>query len=1263
MHWGLRKGAFRVTGLAIAVALSTALSAPAASASTISATEGAQFSGQVASVTVPCPAPTSPTATIDWGDGSSSAGQVTASGSELDVSGTHTYAEENSYTGNVSGTYLCSGDHQTFSAPFSAQVGDAPIGAYPDTKLKTDSSDSFGGTVASFGDIAAQSAADFTATIDWGDGSSSPGTINVHTCSTCISSFYVTGSHEYPSRSATYSVSVTIHDDGGQSATVTDTMVAATPPPCPLSGWGGRYAQPPYNTGLSYQISGAQPVLDSSGDPTGQSTETVWMGGLAFETPGCWYSVGDAGPPADPGQPYSPTVHFLTYSSVAINGVYFVPQSNDTVMVIGSDGSIVVENWCGLGAFRLRQADHRASDPCNTSTTYWVEVPQNLGQSGPLMIVGQVDLAKRPISDFLSGSLGSFGPAAGGPQIGNNRINPGATITVPGYPAQYQAQVNASINLPGLSLGPDSGGPATSQLNYYTQGPGPPGSNQGGGGGGGSGPENPCLAAHPPDCKNIPFQMRDRRSASRARVGRWETPVRPHLSPHGTNGGFSCPPAGLNASQTDAFLGGLGIQNLSLTCDASQAYPWTGTGTLDFSWLPGGAFLPSANFVFHLDQNGNFHDGYAELDSQSGIPVFATPPVDLTHLGIGISTNPTTFYGEANLNVLEGLLQVDGHVLIVNADEAHKYTYPGCQPHWPCPPLQGVTKLLTNTQADPISTFAAGLSGTITLELPVIGPTQLGGAYVFYVYPAYFEFGACLGPPVSGQSEGPGINCQGLSFLNGFITVNGKVQGAADMKLGQYDVSGNLDVNANFPDPIGSIGVFLGAEVSNVGMGACGGISTPFGNVDGYVWLKWDGDHSIGLGGCDNNWPIHVNVQRSRARDASGGHAAQAGGSGTINLKPELSSASLTVDGDGAPPRVTVTGPDGSQLSNPTPGQGAAAHDVMILPIAQLNETLIWLKRPAGGRWTITGLPGSPAVTGLSYSTPLPPASIGTTVTAARGGYTLHYDLRDPPGRTVTFIEQSRGGVYHVLGRAHGSRGTLRFTPALGPAGTRRITALISINGLPVRAVMVGRYAAPPLPRAGTSRRVRITRSRRALLVTWSGAPRAAGYLVTAELTDGRHLSLALRPNRHAWSIRTLGPGSGAQVRVYAVGPTGILGRPALARLAPPPPPGRVRGIVVRRTRRGLVISWRRSPRALRYLLQITIRGSRRATLYGFTDRPTLTPKDASLMLQRGDVSQIAIAAVSLEGQVGPAGTLRYAPTQARPGRRRGRGRELDLFE
>src|SRR5207245_6993060 len=115
-------------------------------------------------------------AAINWGDGSATTGTITLSGVTFTVSGSHSYSEEGSYPTSVTIRH----DTATpTTVSGSAVVSDpAVVGsgvnftATPGVALMTQA-------VATFTDPAgAEAAADYAATISWGDGSSpSPGTI------------------------------------------------------------------------------------------------------------------------------------------------------------------------------------------------------------------------------------------------------------------------------------------------------------------------------------------------------------------------------------------------------------------------------------------------------------------------------------------------------------------------------------------------------------------------------------------------------------------------------------------------------------------------------------------------------------------------------------------------------------------------------------------------------------------------------------------------------------------------------------------------------------------------------------------------------------------------------------------------------------------------------------------------------------------------------------------------------------------------------
>ena len=210
-------------GGSTATATNTATVADAALTPTvlpISATEGAPITATVATFTDANPnaAVGDFTATINWGDGHTSTGAVTENNGVFSVAGTHTYAA----VGNdpISVTIADVGG-STATATNTATVADAaltptamPISATEGAPITA--------TVATFTDANPNAAVgDFTATINWGDGHTSTGTVTENN-----GVFSVAGTHTY-AEAGSDPISVTIADVGGSTATATNTATVA----------------------------------------------------------------------------------------------------------------------------------------------------------------------------------------------------------------------------------------------------------------------------------------------------------------------------------------------------------------------------------------------------------------------------------------------------------------------------------------------------------------------------------------------------------------------------------------------------------------------------------------------------------------------------------------------------------------------------------------------------------------------------------------------------------------------------------------------------------------------------------------------------------------------------------------------------------------------------------------------------------------------------------------------------------------------------
>ena len=191
---------------------------------TIASTEGATFTGPVAGFRDANPNATAAdfAATINWGDGTApSNGTIAANAlGGFTVSGSHAFAEEGTYSPSV-GIVDDGGSH--IAASGNASVGDAALSATGGTINPIEGA-TFTGPVASLSDAnPSATASDFTAAINWGDGSApSVGTIAAN----ALGGFSVSGSHTY-SEEGSFNLAVSIHDAGGAAAAAAATATVA----------------------------------------------------------------------------------------------------------------------------------------------------------------------------------------------------------------------------------------------------------------------------------------------------------------------------------------------------------------------------------------------------------------------------------------------------------------------------------------------------------------------------------------------------------------------------------------------------------------------------------------------------------------------------------------------------------------------------------------------------------------------------------------------------------------------------------------------------------------------------------------------------------------------------------------------------------------------------------------------------------------------------------------------------------------------------
>jgi titin len=154
------------------------------------------------------------TATIAWGDGTTTAGTIVGNNGTFTVSGSHTYSDEGTFPIGVTIADAALGSTLVDLAKSTATVADRDTLTATGLRFRVPARRAFTRELATFTDANfSNGPGDFTATIDWGDGTTpGHGTIRL-----AGGTFQVTGSHAFRGP-GNYKVTVTLRDEGGSSA-------------------------------------------------------------------------------------------------------------------------------------------------------------------------------------------------------------------------------------------------------------------------------------------------------------------------------------------------------------------------------------------------------------------------------------------------------------------------------------------------------------------------------------------------------------------------------------------------------------------------------------------------------------------------------------------------------------------------------------------------------------------------------------------------------------------------------------------------------------------------------------------------------------------------------------------------------------------------------------------------------------------------------------------------------------------------------------
>jgi hypothetical protein len=267
--------------------------------------------------------------------------------------------------------------------------------------------------------------------------------------------------------------------------------------------------------------------------------------------------------------------------------------------------------------------------------------------------------------------------------------------------------------------------------------------------------------------------------------------------------------------------------------------------------------------------------------------------------------------------------------------------------------------------------------------------------------------------------------------------------------------------------------------------------------------------------------------------------AAAAGAARSFRVTDSANALVMGVVGSGGVPQVKLVGPGGRVVQAPAGGPLRNAKEVAFHNPADSTEYFL-VNKPAKGTWKIEPLAGSTSVADVKLAAALPAPNITGRLRHRGRAYELLYRWKKTPGQSIRFVERVRGGE-RILGTAKRPTGTLHFSPSSASGTARTIVAQVELGGRPQGNIAVARYTAAPTRLVGP-RGVQVRRLGKRVKVTWKAVAGAAGYLVSARVSDGRRLVLPVHGRTRALVITPVASRDTVVVHVSTLRRSGMPG-------------------------------------------------------------------------------------------------------------------------
>jgi hypothetical protein len=395
------------------------------------------------------------TATVSWGDGTSSAASVVASGTAgvFDVVATHKYAEETVSPITLSVQVLDTGS-STISNALTISVADATLSnltIHNPSATEGITISSF--TVASFTDAnTGAPVTDFTATVSWGDGTTSTlsGAADDIVAGTVAGTFELVATHTYTT-AGTFTLSADVLDVGGASVSGNITISVAGAPLSSLT-----ISNPSATEGIGVSSFTVATFTDANHSaPASDFTATVsWGDGstsaasvVATGTAGVFDVVASHTYAEETTSPISLSVDVLSVTGPTIHGALTISVSDAALsnLVFNNPNATAGTSTGTFTVATFHDANLNAPASDFTATITWGDGTSSVvsGTGGVVVGLGNGDFAV-----LASHTYGKSGPFTVGLQLADvgGASNSGSTgISAAAAPSTAPTGLNALI--------------------------------------------------------------------------------------------------------------------------------------------------------------------------------------------------------------------------------------------------------------------------------------------------------------------------------------------------------------------------------------------------------------------------------------------------------------------------------------------------------------------------------------------------------------------------------------------------------------------------------------------------------------------------------------------------------------------------------------------------------------------------------------------------------------------------------------------------